>query len=190
MRVHTFIPFVGILSGLSSAASNRGNSTRLGPIDVSKVQNSTEHEFDLGTTPLAPYGEKQTTEEWATPLVDGCPRLCSVTGSDATKWTHIHSVKDLDGCEAPLLFDMNVHTETVETIRVCALGGAGSSNPSKAAAHLRAHRRHAKRVETDSEDEKVSTGQCNPAPLFPVPVIVTSGLPGVLNASDDVTAAV
>ncbi|VTO88650.1 unnamed protein product, partial [Fusarium graminearum] len=31
--------------------------------------------------------------------------------------------------------------------------------------------------------------QCNPAPLSSVPVIITSGLPGVLNATDDVTAA-
>ncbi|OBS25972.1 hypothetical protein FPOA_06504 [Fusarium poae] len=190
MRAHTIIPLIGILAGLSSADTSRGNSTRLGPIDQSKLQNSTEHELDLGTTPLAPYGVKQTTEEWATPLVDGCPRLCSVAGSNATKWTHIHSPQDLEGCEAPLLFDMNVHTETVETIRVCALGGAASSNPSKAAAHLRAHRRHAKRVDKDNKDEKASTGQCNSAPLFPVPVIVTSGMPGVLNASADVTAAV
>ncbi|GKU05305.1 unnamed protein product [Fusarium langsethiae] len=195
MILHTFIPFVGFLAGLSSAASSGVNSTRLGPIDLSKVQNSTEHEFDLGTTPIAPYGKKQSGEEWATPLINGCPRLCATAGPDGAKWTHIHNVGDLQGCEAPLLFDLNVHAETVETIRVCALGSPSSSNPSKAAAHLRQHKRHgaerrqAKQTETDSKDNKLSSGQCSPAPLSPVPVIVTSGLPGVLNATEDVTAA-
>ncbi|CAG1996158.1 unnamed protein product [Fusarium graminearum] len=192
MRFPIFIPLVGILAGVSSAASRGMNSTRLGPIDDTKAQNSTEHELELGTTPIAPYGEKQKSEEWATPLVNGCPRLCAASGSDATKWTHIHSVQDLVGCEAPLLFDFNVQTETVETIRVCALDGSDSSDPSKAATHLRAHRRHAKRSEKDSasdKDDKATLGQCNPAPLSSVPVIITSGLPGVLNATDDVTAA-
>ncbi|KAF5238968.1 hypothetical protein FAUST_5208 [Fusarium austroamericanum] len=156
MRVHTFISCLSFLDSLSSAASSRENSTRLGPFNRSKVQNSTEHELDLGTTPIAPYGEKQTTEEWATPLVNRCPRPCSVIGSNATQWTHIHSPQDLEEYDAPLLFDMNVQTETVEIIRVCALGGAGSSNPSKAEAHLRARRRHTKRVE---KDEKPSNGQ-------------------------------
>ncbi|KAF4964635.1 hypothetical protein FSARC_7461 [Fusarium sarcochroum] len=195
MGVHTFIPFIGFLVSLSSAARSAVNSTRLGPIDVSKVQNSTEHERELGITPIAPYGEKQTGEEWATPLVKGCPRLCADAGSDGTKWTYIHDVRDLEACDAPLLFDLNVHTETVETIRVCALEGPGSSKSSKAAAHLRSHlregvtRRYARRAETDNKDEKPSPGQCNSAPFSSVPVIVTSGLPGALNATANVTTA-
>ncbi|SPJ75661.1 related to chitinase [Fusarium torulosum] len=195
MILHTFITFVGFLAGLSSAASSGVNGTRLGPVDLSKVQNSTKHEFDLGTTPTAPYGEKQSGEEWATPLVNGCPRLCATAGPDGAKWTHVHSVGDLKGCDVPLLFDLNVHAETVEAIRVCALGSSSSFNPPKAAAHLRQHkghgaeRRQAKQTETDSKDNKLSSSQCSPAPLSPVPVIVTSGLPGVLNATEDVTVA-
>ncbi|RGP66617.1 killer toxin alpha beta [Fusarium longipes] len=192
MMLHTLIPFVGFLAGFSSAATSGLNSTRLGPIDLTKVDNSTEHELDLGTTPLAPYGEKQTSEEWATPLINGCPRLCATTGPSGANWTHIHSVMDLQGCDAPLLFDMNVHSETVETIRVCALGSSSSSNPPKAAAHLRQHKRHgaerreAKVAETDG---KSSSSKCSPAPLSPVPIIVTSGMPGVLNDTGDVTTA-
>ncbi|KAH7179066.1 uncharacterized protein B0J16DRAFT_273248 [Fusarium flagelliforme] len=189
MRLHTLFSVSAHLVGLTFATGDSGNRTRLGPVDTSKALNSTENEFNLGITPIAPYGEKQTSEEWATPLIKGCPRLCSVAGSDATKWTHIHNVQDLEGCGTPLLFDMNVHTETVETIRVCALGGPSTSNPSKAAAHLQAHRRHAKRAETDSKDGKASTGQCVSAPLSPVSVVVTAGLPGALNATDDVTTA-
>ncbi|KAM5353884.1 hypothetical protein ACJ41O_000534 [Fusarium nematophilum] len=193
MRVYTFILFVGFLVGLSSATTSSANSTRLGPYDASKAQNSTEHERELGITPIAPYGEKQTSEEWATPLVEGCPRTCAAAGSDAARWAHIHNVRDLEGCEALLLFDLNVQSETVETIRVCALDGPSSS--SKASAHLRAHlhqgaaRRHAKRAETDGEDDKASPGLCNPAPLSPVPIILTSGLAGALNATSDVTVA-
>ncbi|CAG1998794.1 unnamed protein product [Fusarium graminearum] len=189
MRVHTFISLSIYSVGLSFAAGESENRTRLGPVDESKALNSTEYEFNLGITPIAPYGERQSSEEWATPLIDGCPRLCSVAGSDNTKWTHIHNVRDLDVCEAPLLFEMNVHAETVETIRVCALSGSGSSNPSKAAAHLREHRRHSKRAETDSKNPKASTGHCISAPPSVVPVIVTSGLPGVLNSTGDVTTA-
>jgi hypothetical protein len=190
MILHTLIPFVGFLVGFSSAATSGLNSTRMGPIDLTKVDNSTEHEFDLGTTPIAPYGVKQTSEEWATPLVNGCPRLCA--GPDGSKWTHIHNVKDLEGCEAPLLFDMNVHTETVETICVCALGSLSLSNPSKAAEHLqqykryRAERRETKQTEIDS---KSSPSKYNPTPILPIPVIITFGMLGVLNATGDITIA-
>ncbi|KAF5664957.1 killer toxin alpha beta [Fusarium heterosporum] len=194
MRTHIFIPFVGFLAGLSSAATSSANSTRLGPFDASKAQNSTENELDLGITPIAPYGEKQTSEEWATPLIEGCPRLCSTAGLDAAKWTHIHNFGDLEGCEAPMLFDLNIHSEAVETIRVCALNGPSSS--SKASVHLRAHvhqgaaRRHSKRADADSEDDKATSGRCSPAPLSPVPVIVTSGLAGALNATSDIAVAI
>jgi chitinase len=194
MRAHTFIPFVGLLAGLSSATSSRTNSTLLGPFDASKAQNSTEHEFELGITPIAPYGEKQTSEEWATPLVEGCPRSCAAAGSNAANWTHVHDLGDLEGCEAPLVFDLNVHSKAVETVRVCALEGLSSS--SKAAAHLGAHlhqgaaRRHTKRADADTEVEKASAGHCSPAPLSPVPIHLTAGLAGVLNATSDVTTAV
>ncbi|RGP63235.1 killer toxin alpha beta [Fusarium longipes] len=194
MRAHTFVPFVGLLADLSSAVSSRTNSSILGPFDASKAENSTEHEFDLGITPIAPYGEKQTSEEWATPLVEGCPRSCSAAGSNAANWTHVHDLGDLEGCKSPLVFDLNLHSASVEIIRVCALEGLATS--SKAAAHLGAHlhkgaaRRHAKRADADEKVEKPSAGHCTSAPLAPVPIHLTSGLAGMLNATSDVTTAV
>jgi hypothetical protein len=67
MRFYNFILFVGFLAGLSSVTTSSANSTRLGPCDASKAQNSTEHDRELGITPIAPYSEKQTSEEWQPP---------------------------------------------------------------------------------------------------------------------------
>lgn len=82
---------------------------------------------------------------------------------------------------------MNVQSEFVETIRVCALDSPSSSSPSKRS-RSGAERRQAKQ-DNDSKDNKSSSAKCNPAPLSQVPIAVASGLPDALYATNDVTTA-
>lgn len=85
--------------------------------------NSTESELKVGTTPIVPFGEIIKNDPWSTPLVDGCPKLCSVVGSNPSNWTHVHDQKLLARCEEPFLFSLNVQNDPDQfaTIRTCAL---------------------------------------------------------------------
>ncbi|KAJ4250226.1 hypothetical protein NW762_012041 [Fusarium torreyae] len=82
---------------------------------------------------------------------------------------------------------MNVQSEFVETIRVCALDSPSSSKTIRRS-RLGVDRRQAKQ-DNDSKADRSSSAKCNTTPLSQVQIITASGLPGALNATNDVTTA-
>ncbi|KAK2803656.1 hypothetical protein FQN49_008868, partial [Arthroderma sp. PD_2] len=97
--------------------------------------NSTENELGLGTVSLTSIGPLEIDDPWISRLVDGCPQLCSVVGSDPANWTLLYSQPALTDCQLPLLFDLNVQsTETrYPAIRACT---ANSEKPTPQRAAL------------------------------------------------------
>ncbi|KAM5436561.1 hypothetical protein MferCBS31731_005839 [Microsporum ferrugineum] len=91
--------------------------------------NSTEQAFGLGTSPLTPLaGGGQTVDDpWSTPLVNGCPKPCSIVGPDPSNWTHAYGESIFSGCKLPLLFDLNIYNEESRnpTIRTCSANAKG-----------------------------------------------------------------
>ncbi|KAI1368185.1 hypothetical protein F5Y08DRAFT_347581 [Xylaria arbuscula] len=83
--------------------------------------NTTEFKLNLGITPLSLYGDLQTSDPWATPMSDGCPKLCSLAGADPSSWTHVHHQSDLIRCQKPLLFDFHLQSDSIETFRACTV---------------------------------------------------------------------
>ncbi|KAI0538565.1 hypothetical protein GGR58DRAFT_512988 [Xylaria digitata] len=119
-----------IYSLLVSAVSpsHTANTTTIGLFDlVSVTGNSTEHKFNLGITPLSSYGDIRTSDPWTTPMLDGCPKPCSPADPDPSTWTHIHHHNELLRCQAPILFDFNVHSNSIETFRACTVSDLGSN---------------------------------------------------------------
>lgn len=120
------------LTAVGVSGQNNTAGTGLFTLDLSPaVDNSTEHEHSLGVTPLAPSTKEQVLRAWATPLIDDCPKLCSIVGPDARNWTHLHHQSDLSRCKAPLLFDFNVQSTVVETFRACAVTAPLPESPDK-----------------------------------------------------------
>ncbi|EFQ99545.1 killer toxin alpha/beta [Nannizzia gypsea CBS 118893] len=75
--------------------------------------------------PITPLGKPRASDIYASPLVDGCPATCQITGPDPANWTHVHDQADLVDCKLPLLFDFNFHNEPTKfpTIRTCTAEG-------------------------------------------------------------------
>lgn len=110
---------------------------RFGALFAGAGAMSAESVSELGVTPITPLGNAKslrTSDPWTTPLVNGCPKLCDVVGSNPTNWTHIHDQADLSKCDQPLLFDLNVQNAYARytTIRTCALTQGGSMEKRRA----------------------------------------------------------
>ncbi|KAI8235446.1 Killer toxin subunits alpha/beta [Colletotrichum sp. SAR 10_96] len=100
--------------------------------DDSVVNNSTERKLNLGVKAISPASDVQTNTPWSTPLIDDCPKLCSVVGPDPSNWTRVQHEDDLIRCKAPLLFDFNFHiTGSVKTFRTCALEPPQSTSTAR-----------------------------------------------------------
>ncbi|KAI8303228.1 Killer toxin subunits alpha/beta [Colletotrichum sp. SAR11_59] len=63
--------------------------------DDSVVNNSTERKLNLGVKAISPASDVQTNTPWSTPLIDDCPKLCSVVGPDPSNWTRVQHEDDL-----------------------------------------------------------------------------------------------
>lgn len=66
---------------------------------------------------------------------DDCPIDCAATEKDGTNWSRLHSLKELDSCSHPIIFDLNVQglvddPQTIINIRACTSQNLSSSNPS------------------------------------------------------------
>jgi hypothetical protein len=173
--IHTFFLAAGALAVALDTAET-------GPDD----EHSLEHDLDLGITPLAPYGNIQSGDPWATPLVHGCPILCSEAGPDPADWTQIHDQDDLVKCQESLLFDFVVQNDIIETFRACVVAGAAPSPPKAV------RRRDVSPITPTLEmiEEAIASSESCGAKEFPITADFSIGPVGVLSSPADAAAAV
>ncbi|KAH7128640.1 hypothetical protein B0J11DRAFT_431313 [Dendryphion nanum] len=160
--------------------------------------NSTENELKVGTTPIVPFGEIIKNDPWSTPLVDGCPKLCSVVGSNPSNWTHVHDQKLLARCEEPFLFSLNVQNDPDQfaTIRTCALK-AGKAESKRQYIDTIVYKRQQEanytRIDVTNlekvEQQIASSGDSCGAYKSSAKAVLTVGPAGVVKAGSDAAAA-
>ncbi|KAH7080580.1 hypothetical protein BKA63DRAFT_591192 [Paraphoma chrysanthemicola] len=135
--------------------------------------NSEENSLELGTTPVVPFGEIVANDPWSTPLVDGCPKLCTVVGPDPSNWTHVHDQQLISKCEEPLLLSINVQNE-----------------PSRFNTYPYKRQDNGLPSNSSTTQPIGSTGDACGAYKSRIKAVLSCGPPGVIAAGSNATAAV
>ncbi|KAM0323764.1 hypothetical protein ACHAQA_008701 [Verticillium albo-atrum] len=106
--------------GYTSDALPEGlGSWRLSGLDEASTDDPTEHDLNLGVTPLVPVIDEPPPELLPSPLIRGCPKPCDLVGPNPSNWTVVHHQAELVSCEAAMIFDFNVHNPSIDTFRAC-----------------------------------------------------------------------
>ncbi|KAF0325693.1 chitinase [Colletotrichum asianum] len=154
--------------------------------DDSVVNNSTERKLNLGVKAISPASDVQTNTPWSTPLIDDCPKLCSVVGPDPSNWTRVQHEDDLVRCKVPLLFDFNFHiTGSVKTFRTCAFEAPQSTSTVRRYVPVEA-RQNNESISTFSSDNGPKVCGASESTLQ---LLVSTSPTGVISSGADAAAA-
>ncbi|KAI8179378.1 hypothetical protein K4K52_002299 [Colletotrichum sp. SAR 10_76] len=154
--------------------------------DDSVVHNSTERKLNLGAKAISPASDVQTNTPWSSPLIDDCPKLCSVVEPDPSNWTRVQHEDDLVRCKAPLLFDFNFHiTGSVKTFRTCAFEAPQSTSTIRRYVPVEA-RQNNESISTFSPDNGPKVCGASESTLQ---LLVSTSPSGVISSGADAAAA-
>ncbi|KUM66694.1 hypothetical protein ACN42_g386 [Penicillium freii] len=141
--------------------------------------------------PVAPIGEFRTEDPIASPLINGCPRSCTLVGPDPGNWTWITRQNDLIKCDQPLLFDFQVGNEPSShaVVRSCALSEALLKRSLSPYVN-HASWAHVDTSDLDAVDEALTVSNSCGASQQTTTVSVQLGAAGAVKFSDDAKSAV